>query len=63
MFTKTLQVMVESPIRDETGRLHIRQCMPVLHTVKPLVIQKPTTYDIESRLRHQLRLCKIVKGV
>lgn len=66
MDDSTHKVMVIVPIRDATGNLHLRQCKPKLHYERYISLNRrniPTTHDIESRLRHNLRLIRITKGL
>ena len=58
----TIKTMTTAPIRDIVGRLHLRQCHPKLRCERPTVIQKPTTVDIEMRIRRTLLLIAITRG-
>lgn len=59
---KTLDVMINTAVKKENGRIVFSQCRPKLYYQPAKVLQMPTTVDIEQRLRHNLSLIRITRG-
>jgi hypothetical protein len=58
----TLITMNKAPIRDNIGRLRLRQCFPklrIINTPHPYVV---TPHDVESKIIHILNLIRITRG-
>jgi hypothetical protein len=62
---KTHEVMNTAVIRDDVGRLRLRQCTPKLKNRRVLsqaVQQKRTDVDVMNRVKWSQALIRIVRG-
>lgn len=59
---KTLDVMINTAVKKENGKIVFSQCRPKLHYQPAKLLQMPTTVDIEARLRNSLHLIRITRG-
>jgi hypothetical protein len=60
--SNTQTTINKAVIRDDIGRLCVRQCHPKLKYVPRVPLASLTSHDIEQRIRHNLHLIAITRG-
>lgn len=63
MINKTLDVMINAPVRTIVGKVIVRQCIPKLRYIPRPPLSTLSSLDIEMRIRHNLRLIRITRGL